>query len=92
MKELEDLTTFEKTVLLACGKANDFTLKAHNSEGFIRKKIDKKNRQYVKPALKKLVRKGFIIKRPGSKELSYYLSPIGLKACNLLKKELENSI
>ncbi len=46
----------------------------------------------MRPALKKLVSNGFIIIRPGSKETSYYLSSDGLKACNLLKKELENSI
>jgi hypothetical protein len=88
MKTFEELTRYEKTVLLACGKANNFSLSSHVPIGYIRKKIEKKQQIYVKKIMKILVSSGFILESPAGRNKTYKLSRDGLKACKLLKEEL----
>ena len=89
MKDLEALNTFIKTVLIACCKANDYSLSSHVPIGFIRKKIAKNQQKYFKKAFKTLVSSGFIIQHPTGRNVTYALSPDGLKAGKLLQKEFE---
>ncbi len=91
MKKLEALNTFEKTVLNACCNANNYSLSSHVPKGFIRKKMAKNQQKYFNRAFKTLISSGFIIQRPTSRNVTYALSPNGLKAGNLLKKEFETN-
>jgi len=88
MKTFEELNNYEKAVLSACGKANKYSLRSHTPIGYIRKKIEKKQRPFVNKAMKKLVSSGFILEHKARRNITYGLSPDGLKACNILKKEL----
>lgn len=91
MKELEELNTFEKTVLIACCKANGYSLSSHVPLGYIRKKIAKNHQKYFKKAFKTLVSSGFVIQHPASRNVTYALSPDGLKAGYVLKKKFETN-
>jgi len=92
MKELEELNTFEKRVLLACCEANEFSLGSHVSIKKIRKKIDKKQQKYLKKAMRTLISSGFVLEHPTRGEMTYRLSRDGRNACFIIKKEFENGV
>ncbi len=92
MKELEDLNTFERAVLLACCKANNYSLGSHVPLGAITRKIRGVSHKYIKKVMKLLVSNGFVITHPTRRNVTYQMSKKGLEAGNILKKELENTI
>lgn len=88
MKDFKNLTRFEKIVLFACGKANNFSLSSHVAIGYIRKKLKAKYHKYFKKIMKILVSSGFILEHPTRRNTTYSLSPDGKKACDKFKDEL----
>jgi len=92
MKELEDLTETEKTVLFVCCDANNFSLGSHIPIEAITKRVKKEIRsKYIKISIKKLISNGFIIKHPTRGKMTYQLSKMGLKAGYKLKKIYSNT-
>jgi len=64
MKELEDLTDVQKTVLVAFCDANKWSLSSHIPLEAIKNKVRKLNPKRAKKAISVLVSNGFIMKHP----------------------------
>ena len=84
MKELEDLTDVQKTVLVAFCDANKWSLSSHIPKEAIKGKVKKLNPKRVKKAISVLVSNGFIMKHPTKHKITYQLSQKGLKGGNQL--------
>ncbi|KKN58653.1 hypothetical protein LCGC14_0550200 [marine sediment metagenome] len=93
MKIFEELTPYEKSVLLIWGKELDFCMTAHYPIQRIKKKI-----KFTLPKLKNkdltrinktLMASGFILKHPTGRNTTYNLSREGLRCCEILKNDNE---
>jgi len=90
MKELDDLNTFEKSILLVCCDANNFSLRSHVPIEAIKRRIRNVPDKYIKKSIRILFSNGFIVKHPtGRSRNTIQHTKKGLKAGNLLKKEQE---
>jgi len=87
MKELEKLTETEKSVLLACYDANNFSLSSHVPKEAIMRRLRNLNPKYRKKAFNVLLSSGFILKKPTGKKITYGLTKKGLTAGNRLKED-----
>ncbi|MCE7735726.1 MAG: hypothetical protein GPJ54_12660 [Candidatus Heimdallarchaeota archaeon] len=77
------MTYYQKQVLIAVYYSNDRSLSAHNPADYIKKKMptefkrEKKFSKKFSKALQFLKSKGLIIKHPGGRSTSFYLSKFG---------------
>ena len=92
MTDLEDLSEDEKSVLLACCDANDFSLGSHVPKEAIMRKLQKLNPKYRRKAFKKLLTKGLISKHPTKRQTTYELSRNGLQIGNKLKEDFQRTL
>lgn len=90
LKDLEDLSGFEKHVLLKCCELLDWSLHSRLALQYLTKKIDKSNQKYIKKVIKGLVSNGFIIEHPSGRNITYRLSREGRDAGYIIKRESEN--
>ena len=82
MKELEDLTDAEKSVLMRSYLTLEQSLKCHRPKLKILKKIVKMDPKLKKKAFDKLVSNEFLRKHPTRRSTTYELTKKGLKAAN----------
>lgn len=81
MKELEDLTDTEKTVLLAFCDANELSLSSRVPIEAIAKRVqDIVSGRYLTKAKKTLLSNWFIKKHPSRRKMTYQLTRKGLDA------------
>lgn len=92
MTDLEDLSEDEKSVLLACCDANNFSLGSHVPKEAIMRKLQKLNPKYKKKAFNKLLSKGLIFKHPTKRQATYQLSKYGLNIGNNLKEDFKKTL
>jgi len=91
MKDFEELTDLEKSVLLIWGNELDFSTTNHRQREKINKRIDAilpdiKHKDKIR-INKTLINSGFIVRHPTRRSKTYELSHYGLKCCNILKRE-----
>ena len=82
MKELEDLTFAEKSVLARSYLTLDRSLHCHQPKLKILKKVVNMNPRLKKKAFDKLVSNGFLRKHPAGRSTTYELTKKGLKAAD----------
>ena len=90
LKELEDLSGYEKYVLLECCEILDWSLHSRLALQYFTKRINKSQQKYVKKAIKTLVSSGFISQHPSGRTMTYQLTIDGRDAGLLIKKESKN--
>jgi predicted transcriptional regulator len=92
MKELEDLTPAEKSILVIAYQTLNKSLSAHQPKQRILKKIINMNPKIKKKAFNSLVSNGFLRKHPTGRNVTYELTPKGLKAANQhIRENFNNS-
>ena len=91
MKSFEELTDYERSVLLIWGEELNYSTYAHHQREKINKRISKmipqikaKDRKRIN---KVLLNSGFILRNPTGRSNTYKLSLYGLKCVNAIKRE-----
>ena len=92
MKELEDLTPSEKSVLTTAYHRLDSGLSSHQTKQKILKKVVNMNPRVKKKAFDKLVSNGFLRKHPAGRSTTYELTRKGLKAADKHIRENFNNL
>ena len=82
MKELEDLTPAEKSILIMAYYTLDRSLSNHQPKQRFLKKIINMNPKVKKKAFNSLVSNGFLRKHPTGRSTTYELTKKGLKAAD----------
>lgn len=93
MKTFEELTGYERSVLLIWGKELNYNTRTHHQREKINKKIDAILPEIIykdkKRINKTLINSGFIVRNPTGRSNTYRLSLYGLKCVNIIKREKE---
>jgi len=96
MSEIGNLVEYEKIVLYSIARANNFSLKAHNSEGLIRKFYPKNIQMNSKIVLRKINKayttlktKGLIDKHATGGNMTYKLTKEGPQIAMQLEEILK---
>ena len=84
MKELDDLNEAEEVVLFIACQVLDYSLSAHVPKKAITNKIRNMPPKYLRRAFKSLISNGFLVEHPTGGNITYELSPKGLKAGNII--------
>ena len=87
MKELDDLSTYEKKTLVCFKWACNNSYHKHVRPEAIKKHFHGRNWKYVKKAIRGLVASGFLIEHPTRGGKTYNISKPGLDAANRIEEE-----
>ena len=92
MKELEDLTPAEISILVIAYNVLNHSLHDHRPKQMILKKIVNMNPQLKKKAFNSLISNGFLRKHPTGRNTTYELTKKGLKAADKHIRENFNNL
>lgn len=84
MKELNDLNESEEVVLFMACQVLNYSLTARVPKKRITNKIRDMHPKYLRKAFKSLVSNGFLVERPSGRNVTYGLTPKGLKAGTII--------
>jgi len=90
MKELKDLITIEKEVLLTFCDANNYSLHSHVPIEAVTRRLRNLSSKLTKKAIKTLLTNGFIMKHPTRHKITYQLTKKGLHSGNQVKSDMLN--
>ena len=92
MKELDELTEVEKSVLIVSSIKLNHSLKCHQPKQVILKGIINMNPKIRNKAFKSLVSNGFLVIHPTGRSTTYELTQKGLVAVDKLIKDNFNNL
>ena len=84
MKELDDLNEAEEVILFIACQVLNYSLSAHVPKKAITNKIKNMHPKYLRRGFSSLISNGFLVEQPTGGNITYKLSPKGLKAGNII--------